>query len=87
MLSCLRTGDEEAANECIDRLVKRFGEDNERIMAFMGLVREAEASDNADLEKILKDYDEVLAQNDTNIVSALDTLFVDCEMLIVYSLS
>ncbi|ROV87887.1 hypothetical protein VMCG_10291 [Cytospora schulzeri] len=67
LLSCLRTGDEEAAHECIERLVQRFGQDNERIMAFMGLVQEAEASNNADLEKILKEYDEVLAKNDTNI--------------------
>lgn len=74
LLSCLRTGDEEAANECIDRLVKRFGQDNERIMAFMGLVKEAEASNDADREKILKEYDEILAENDTNIVSVLDTL-------------
>ncbi|KUI52760.1 TPR repeat protein oca3 [Cytospora mali] len=67
LLSCLRTGDEGAAHECIERLVKRFGEDNERIMAFMGLVREAEATNNAELEKILKEYDEALAENNTNI--------------------
>lgn len=69
LLSCLRTGDERAAHECLERLVKRFGEDNERIMAFTGLLKEAEASDNAALAKVLKDYDEILAENNTNIVS------------------
>lgn len=67
LLSCLRTGDEEAAHECIERLVNRFGEDNERIMAFKGLVQEAEASNKAHLEKILKEYNDILAKNDTNI--------------------
>lgn len=69
LLSCLRTGDERAAHECIDRLVRRFGEDNERIMAFTGLVKEAEASSNAELELVLKEYDGILAQSNTNIVS------------------
>lgn len=71
LLSCLRTGDELGAHECIERLVKRFGPDNERILAFTGLVREAEATDNKELEKILNDYDEILAENNTNIVSYL----------------
>lgn len=71
LLSCLRTGDEQSAHECLERLVKRFGDDNERIMAFTGLVKEAEASNNAALEQILKEYDEVLAKNNTNIVSLL----------------
>lgn len=61
----------EAAHECIERLVNRFGQDNERIMAFMGLVQEAEASNKVYLEKILKEYNEALAKNDTNIVSTL----------------
>ncbi|CAN8096071.1 unnamed protein product [Discula destructiva] len=67
LLSCLRTGDERAAHECLERLVKRFGDDNERIMAFTGLLKEAEASDDAALAKILKEYDEMLANNNTNI--------------------
>ncbi|KAK7749612.1 Inositol phosphatase SIW14 [Cytospora paraplurivora] len=67
LLSCLRTGDEESAQECIERLVKRFGPDNERISAFRGLVREAKATNDAELKAILKDYDDVLAENNTNI--------------------
>lgn len=69
LLSCLRTGDEKAAHECLKRLVQRFGDNNERIMAFRGLVQEAEAADNAALEKVLKEYDGILAENNTNIVS------------------
>lgn len=69
LLSCLRTGDERSAHECLTRLVRRFGDDNERIMAFTGLVKEASASNNAELEKVLKEYDDILAENNTNIVS------------------
>lgn len=69
LLSCLRIGDKTSAHECLARLVRRFGDDNERIMAFTGLVKEAEAPDNAALEKVLKEYDDILAENDTNIVS------------------
>lgn len=69
LLSCLRTGDEHAAHQCLDRLVARFGENNERVLALKGLVKEAEASNNGDLEKVLKEYDNILADNGTNIVS------------------
>lgn len=69
LLSCLRTGDERSAHECLDRLVKRFGADNERIMAFIGLVKEAEATSDAELGLVLKEYDEILSQSNTNIVS------------------
>ncbi|KKY30171.1 putative tetratricopeptide repeat domain-containing protein [Diaporthe ampelina] len=67
LLSCLRTGDEQAAHECLERLVLRFGDDNERIMAFKGLLKEADAADNAALEQVLKEYDDILAKNETNI--------------------
>ncbi|KAK7704313.1 Inositol phosphatase SIW14 [Diaporthe eres] len=67
LLSCLRTGDEQAAHECFERLILRFGDDNERIMAFRGLLKEADAPNNAALEKVLKEYDDILAKNETNI--------------------
>lgn len=38
-------------------------------MAFTGLLKEAEASDDAALAKVLKEYDDILAENNTNIVS------------------
>lgn len=70
LLSCLRTGDEHAAHQCLERLVARFGDNNERVMALKGLVKEADASHNGDLEKVLREYDSILAENSTNIVSA-----------------
>ena len=69
LLSCLRTGDERSAHQCLERLVTRFGDKNERVMALKGLLKEADAHDNAELEEILKDYDQILSQDDTNIVS------------------
>lgn len=68
LLSCLRTGDEPAARQCLERLEVRFGDDNERVMALKGLVKEAAAEDKGALEKVLKEYDAILAQNNTNIV-------------------
>ncbi len=68
LLSCLRTGDLALAHECIGRLVERFGDDNQRVMALEGLVREAEAADDKNLQAVLKSYDEILAKDDTNVV-------------------
>ncbi|KAL2128983.1 hypothetical protein VTI74DRAFT_8391 [Chaetomium olivicolor] len=67
VLSCLRTGDEKAAYACIRRLVARFGDDNERVQALMGLLKEADAKNNGELEEVLKEYDQILKDNDTNI--------------------
>lgn len=68
LLSCLRTGDERAAHECLERLTTRFGKTNERVMALSGLVKEADAQNPDDLEKVLKEYDEVLSEDSANIV-------------------
>jgi tetratricopeptide (TPR) repeat protein len=65
---CLRTGNDEAAQQCLERLVLRFGETNERVMAFQGLIKEAQASNHNDLEKVLKDYDTILKEDPTNMV-------------------
>ncbi|KAI0852242.1 TPR-like protein [Daldinia vernicosa] len=67
LLSCLRTGDDESAHQCLERLVNRFGNDNERIMALKGLLKEADASDAATLNVILKEYEQILQDNPTNI--------------------
>ncbi|KAK5630737.1 hypothetical protein RRF57_006452 [Xylaria bambusicola] len=69
LLSCLRTGDDEAAHQCLGRLVNRFGNDNERIMALKGLLKEATATDNATLELVLQEYEQFLQENPSNIVS------------------
>ncbi|KAK3897811.1 TPR repeat protein oca3 [Staphylotrichum tortipilum] len=67
IVSCLRTGDDLAANACLRRLAIRFTAGNERVQALRGLVREAEAKNNGELERVLKEYDEILEANDTNI--------------------
>lgn len=69
LLACLRTGDSQAAHQCLERLVIRFGNENERIMAFKGLVKEAEADNDGELAQVLKEYETILGQNATNIVS------------------
>jgi hypothetical protein len=68
ILSCLRTGDDQAAHQCLERLVARFGNGNERVQALRGLVKEAEAQDDSALEEVLEEYEQILAENDTNIV-------------------
>lgn len=68
LLSCLRTGDEQSAHQCLERLVLRFGDKNERIMALKGLVKEAEAEDKDQLRKVLDEYQFLLRENPSNIV-------------------
>ncbi|CCC08864.1 unnamed protein product [Sordaria macrospora k-hell] len=45
----------------------RFGADNERVMTLRGLMSEAQAQGNGELEAILKQYDAILEGNSTNI--------------------
>ncbi|KAI1429446.1 tetratricopeptide [Xylaria sp. FL1777] len=67
LLSCLRTGDDESAHQCLGRLVNRFGNDNERVMALKGLLKEATAADNAALDLVLQEYDQILQENPPNL--------------------
>lgn len=69
LLSCLRAGNDEAAHMCLERLILRFGDENERIMAFKGLVKEAVAANHNELEKVLAEYELLLEENGANIVS------------------
>lgn len=68
MVSCLRTGDEKSAHLCLERLIKRFGASNERIMGLRGLYQEACAEDNAALEQVLQEYGNILKEDPTNMV-------------------
>ncbi|GKT49297.1 TPR repeat-containing protein C19B12.01 [Colletotrichum spaethianum] len=67
LLACLRTGDSQAAHQCLERLIIRFGDENERIMAFKGLVKEAEADNDGELAQVLMEYETILGANATNI--------------------
>lgn len=71
LLACLRSGNITTAHQCLERLVVRFGGNDERIGALKGLVKEAEATDDSELEKVLKEYEAILANDNTNIVSTL----------------
>ncbi|KAK2598952.1 hypothetical protein QQS21_005557 [Conoideocrella luteorostrata] len=67
MITCLRTGDDAAATECLERITIRFGEKHERVLALKGLLKEATATSNAELQKILEEYETELKENDANI--------------------
>ena len=69
MQSCLRTGDEQSAHLCLERLTERFGAENERLMALRGMFQEAVANDDAALKKILEEYDFILANDPSNMVN------------------
>lgn len=70
LVSCLHTGDIDSALECLDRLTRRFGDTNERIIALKGLAKEAMAENDGELRTVLKEYEELLEQNPANIVSS-----------------
>ena len=67
-LSCLRTGDDKAAFNCLERLIYRFGASDERVMGLRGIYQEAVAKDNAALERVLQEYNDVLAEDTVNVV-------------------
>jgi len=67
MLSCLRTGDEQSAGRCLERLTNRFGSDNERVMALRGVFQEAIAADDNSLRQVLKEYENILAKDPSNM--------------------
>lgn len=67
MVACLRTGDDETASICLDKLSQRFGPDNERVQALRGLYEEATATDEQALLKVLKSYDEILEEKPANV--------------------
>jgi len=66
MLSCLRTGDEDSARSCLQRLTERFGTSNERVLALIGLYDEATARTDAELQDVLKSYTNLLKHDPTN---------------------
>ncbi|KAI9814754.1 MAG: hypothetical protein M1827_003020 [Pycnora praestabilis] len=67
MISCLRTGDDQSAHRCLQKLTDRFGDTNERVMGLRGLYHEAVAGDNSALAHVLEEYESVLAGDPTNM--------------------
>ncbi|RVD88224.1 uncharacterized protein DFL_002419 [Arthrobotrys flagrans] len=66
-LSTLRTGDDTSARLILQRLADRFGNDNARIMALQGVYDECTATNQSQLEEVLKNYTDVLKEDPTNI--------------------
>ncbi|KAK6340790.1 hypothetical protein TWF696_009110 [Orbilia brochopaga] len=67
LLSALRTGDDTSARLVLQRLSDRFGNSNARIMALQGMYDEAIATNHAQLEQVLKNYDDVIKDDPTNV--------------------
>lgn len=74
LFSCLRTGDDKAAHLCLEKLVNRFGANNDRVMALHGIYQEAMAEGELALERILQGYGDILAEDPSNIVPPLASL-------------
>jgi tetratricopeptide (TPR) repeat protein len=70
IITCLQTGDDDSAHLCLERLILRFGDANERVMALKGLIKEAAATNNNELQAVLKEYEDILQQDGTNIYIA-----------------
>ena len=68
LLSCLRTGDDKAAFNCLEKLIDRFGATNERVMGLRGIYQESVAKDDVALERVLQEYNEVLVEDASNTV-------------------
>ena len=68
MLSCLGTGDDRSAFLCLERLIERFGNTNERTMGLQGIYQEAVALNENALEVVLHGYNEALAEDPVNTV-------------------
>ncbi|KAK6350826.1 hypothetical protein TWF718_004011 [Orbilia javanica] len=67
LLSTLRTGDDTSARLVLQRLADRFGNDNARIMALQGIYDECTATNQSQLEEVLKNYTDLLKDDPTNI--------------------
>jgi hypothetical protein len=69
-VSCLRTGDDSSARAILDKLVQRFGDKNERVMAYQAMMAEAKAETEQDAIKVLKDLGEEIDADPSNFVGA-----------------
>jgi hypothetical protein len=64
----LRTGDDQNAKQILDRLAERFGDKNERVMAYRGMWEEANATNEKELKQVLELYGKVMEADPANIV-------------------
>ena len=66
-LSCLRTGDDKSARAILDKLISRFGDQNERVMAYQAMYAESRLESEMDQESLLKDLGYLLEADPTNM--------------------
>jgi hypothetical protein len=68
-VSCLRTGDDKSARMILDKLVERFGDKNERVMAYQAMMAEVKAETEQDAIKVLKELGDEIDSDPSNFVS------------------
>lgn len=61
--ACLQAGDDRSAFLLLERLVDRFGADNERVMGMRGIYQEAVAEGEDDLREVLQEYNKILSES------------------------
>lgn len=66
-LSCLRTSDDRSAKALLDKLIARFGDQNERVMAYQAMYAEARADNEKEQASLLKDLEALLDADPTNV--------------------
>jgi hypothetical protein len=67
-VSCLRTGDDKSARAILDKLVQRFGDKNERVMAYQAMMAETKAETDQDALKLLKEFGDEIDADPSNFV-------------------
>ena len=76
-IQCLRTGDDKSAKDILDRLIARFGNKNEHIMAYQGMWEEAMAQNENDLKRVMQIYSKIFENDPSNFVGALSELLIN----------
>jgi ER membrane protein complex subunit 2 len=61
--ACLQARDDKSAFLLLERLTKRFGASNDRIMGMRGLYQEAVAESEGDLREVLEEYNKILSES------------------------
>ena len=67
-LSCLRTGDSQSALAILTQLRKRFGVEDERVLAYYSMYDEARADSDKELAEVLKKLGDALEEEPTNLL-------------------
>jgi ER membrane protein complex subunit 2 len=61
--ACLQARDDKSAFLLLERLTKRFGANNDRVMGMRGLYQEAVAESEEDLREVLEEYNKILSES------------------------